>query len=665
MLQTIRAKLMFFAVGMVLLTIVPVILIGSNFTNKAVMMMHSDKVEQEVKLLGQLVNVFYDSINKNIRMLSDNPLLQHAAGKLSKYVDIQGEVAMKPSTSGGLEQKIYEEFGQLGKSHPEIFFVYMGSKDGGYVQWPETSMTSYDPTSRPWYIDAVDKKGEIIITDPYVDEGSSEVVVTVARAIPGDDGSIAGVVAMDINNKMLAGILKQISIGQTGHLMMIHKSGLIFIDSGNKKNNLQQLQAVNITGSEQILKESGASFTTLLNGKSWQVDSFKIDQSDWFVAVFIEESELNKTAELIRKNIFIVSGLVTLAICLITFVVSGRFVRPIRKMMKDLEQSEGDLTMRLQASSKDEIGELASWFNVFMERLANMVREVISSADGIDSSALNLASIAEQLKSSVEITSQKVDGAADATEEMNGTINNVAAAMEESSTNVSVVASAAEGMTATVAEISDSVREASRISENGVTQAKATSSKMEELDGAAQAISKVTEVITEISEQTNLLALNATIEAARAGEAGKGFAVVANEIKELANQTAMATGDIRDKIAGVQNTSSASISAINDIVETIDRINEIIGTITGSIEQQSSATRDIANNINHASLGLAEVSENINQSTLVSASIRGEITGVNRASGEIASNSRELFEQANSLKDLAVNLKKVMSAFTV
>ena len=131
---------------------------------------------------------------------------------------------------------------------------------------------------------------------------------------------------------------------------------------------------------------------------------------------------------------------------------------------------------------------------------------------------------------------------------MSSNMASVAAATEETATNVNVMTTATEEITTTVGEIQQSTLSAKEITGDAVKQASDIVNKVDELGVAAQDIGKVTETITEISAQTNLLALNATIEAARAGEAGKGFAVVANEIKDLAKQTADATGEIKTRI---------------------------------------------------------------------------------------------------------------------
>ncbi len=131
------------------------------------------------------------------------------------------------------------------------------------------------------------------------------------------------------------------------------------------------------------------------------------------------------------------------------------------------------------------------------------------------------------------------------------------------------------------------------------------------LDASSVEISNVVDLIASIAEQTNLLALNATIEAARAGEMGRGFAVVANEVKELANRTSVATGEISDRIRAVQDETSGSVEAIRRISETVSQINTIQTTVAGAVEELVATTAEIAQNLAQAASGSSQVSRAI------------------------------------------------------
>src|SRR6266850_2556281 len=225
----------------------------------------------------------------------------------------------------------------------------------------------------------------------------------------------------------------------------------------------------------------------------------------------------------------------------------------------------------------------------------------------------------------------------------------VAAASEEASTNVQSVASATEELTSSVNEISRQVQESSRMAGDAVDQARKTNDRVGELSKAAARIGDVVELINTIAGQTNLLALNATIEAARAGEAGRGFAVVASEVKALAEQTAKATGEIGQQIAGIQAATQESVNAIREISGTIEKLSEISSTIAAAVEEQGAATQEISRNVQQAAQGTQQVSSHI--------------TDVQRGASETGSASSQVLSAAQSLSGDSNRLKLEVGKF--
>ena len=359
----------------------------------------------------------------------------------------------------------------------------------------------------------------------------------------------------------------------------------------------------------------------------------------------------------------IFSGIITL--CMFIIIGISTSLRNMVTNFRDVAEGEGDLTKRIPITSKDEIAELARWFNIFIEKLQGIMAIIAQNTSSVDRQSINLTMVAETMANSAGETSSRSENVATAAEEMSVNLNSVAAAMEESTTSTSMVASAAEEMTATISEIAHNAETAHTISEKAVRQASATSERMAELGASAHAISKVTEAITEISEQTNLLALNATIEAARAGEAGKGFAVVANEIKELAKQTASATLNIKQQIEDVQKTTAMTVREIDEITGIINSVNEIVASISKAVGEQSSATQEIANNINQAAQGLSEVNENVSQVTMVASTITKDITMVSAAADEIRGSSELVNTSSADLLQMANELKKIVGSFKI
>lgn len=386
-------------------------------------------------------------------------------------------------------------------------------------------------------------------------------------------------------------------------------------------------------------------------------------------------TNLKKRAEATRAKatrgmaVSAVSGLIfTVAVVLLMFWMQRGIVQPVvrtSEMLRDIAEGEGDMTRRLDAASKDEIGDMARWFNLFIEKIQDVIRGISASAQSLASSSANLSSISSQMSSGTADMSSRAGGVAAAAEEMSANMNSVAAATEEAATNMGLVASATEQMTSTVAEIARNMEKARNITGEAVADAKSASADIDALGHSAQDIGKVTETITEISEQTNLLALNATIEAARAGEAGKGFAVVANEIKELARQTAEATREIRGKIEGIQRSTQGTVTRIQGIGRVIGEIDGIVSTIATAAEEQSVTMREIASNVAQAAQGIQEVTRNVSESSAVSGEIARDIAGVNQAAGEMADGSNLVKMNAGELSRQSEELRALVGRFKV
>ena len=219
-------------------------------------------------------------------------------------------------------------------------------------------------------------------------------------------------------------------------------------------------------------------------------------------------------------------------------------------------------------------------------RIAEFESTVRAALDGLQASA-----------NSMQTTAQSMSATAD---QSSALVSAVASAAEETSVNVQTVSSGTEELSSSIAEIGRQVVTSSEIARKAVDEAGATDATMQGLADNAARISVVVDLIQTIASQTNLLALNATIEAARAGEAGRGFAVVASEVKSLANQTAKATDEIRQQIAGMQTVTNSAVGAIRNISTTISEINEVTSAIAAAVEEQGAATREIARNIQHA-----------------------------------------------------------------
>jgi methyl-accepting chemotaxis protein len=353
------------------------------------------------------------------------------------------------------------------------------------------------------------------------------------------------------------------------------------------------------------------------------------------------ESDLAALDE--RLSRYLGVTLLVLAVAgLVAFVIAVYLRRwisePLQRVcarLEDIAQGEGDLTQRIESEAKDEVGDLARWFNTFIDAQRGRVLAVAQTSRLLGASSDQLATVSEQMSANAEETSTQANVVSNASEQVSGKLQRVA--------------TAAEQLHASIREIAKSAVEAAQVAGSAVNEAETAGSTVARLGESGQWIGDVVRVINSIAEQTNLLALNATIEAARAGDAGKGFAVVANEVKELAKETAAATEDIGLKIKTIQEDTRAAVDAIERIRKVINRISDIQNTIATAVEEQTATTNEIGKNVLMAAGNSGEIAQSIG--------------GVAEAARMTASGAHETRKAATELTKMAAELEQIVGRF--
>ncbi len=692
LMKSIQNKLILFTSGLVILTVLIISVSVALIIRNTTLNQYEVSNLQQLQTIDKSINLFYEELDKNIDMFAENPLLQKSDESITDYIDFQGGT-MTPSQNGGVEQEIYEAFQNYGQSHPSTLYVYMGTKYGGYIQWPETQNSSnYDPRVRPWYELAIEGNGQVLRTNPYEDSVTGTLIVSNARTFVDSNGELLGVMAIDASSGQLSDIMKDIKIGENGYAMIIHGAGdgLILADPKHEENNNKVIipgedesknMVVEIPNLEMALDESIDQFDTTISGSNYLAQVKHSERTDWVIITFTDKSEMLASLNHTLVIIALIALLVIILSIVISTFVSRRISKPIHHVSGALQLvAKKDFTVQLDgkySKSKDETGTLVRTTGELVTGMSSIVRDVQLTSNEVSGASKSLMDISEQNAMAIGETSKAIEMLAERTTDQ---------AMD--SRNLSETLVEIEGL---IDDMTSSIGNMKKISKTTIDKSKEASSQMSELENvkiiSIEKTSSIGELINQIStdannaeafttsiesisNQTNLLALNASIEAARAGEAGKGFAVVAEEIRKLAEETNQATIDINNLI---QNIKDQSMSAVDDMELVKDSLDALAQAINKSEEGFNATGDSLEGVVNYvesvydSSMELAEkkekmftavnkIIETVNENSAVSQEVSAAIEEENASMSE-------LLNYANKLNNIATILEDKMNEF--
>lgn len=504
--------------------------------------------------------------------------------------------------NGEADQAYRPEFTNFIQHYEAATSIYFADTKTVTIEPHFDGVKDIDPLTRSWYQSSMGNPGTVQWTAPYVDQSTGEYAITGAITVQ-DGNEIIGVIGVDILLASLTSTLANIDLGYAGYPIIIDRDGAAIVHPTKAGEVIADEPYV---ASLLAATDTSSSLYEEIADKDSIVIYNKLTELGWTIGAIYEQKNLNATAASVQKIIFVITTVILIVTFIALFIFISRMVKPLYTLGTLMGRvAHGDLTVKIEVNSHDEIGRLAHHFNDMILHMKNIIHVVKDSSSQVEQRSHHLSSMAEETNAS--------------TVEVSNAVSEIAASANESAHNADMVteqsislANKISGIHEQTQEVQDITSQASTLNHQGqekihdlqatFTHSQADLQEMTHairaLEGKINSINSVMDSISAISAQTNLLALNASIEAARAGEHGKGFAVVAEEVRKLAEESAKSTEQVKSTVTELQRESIAVTTQMKEMEQTFETQGAVVGETSEVFNSLSNLMHSIEHSFN-------------------------------------------------------------------